>query len=293
MERRYGFVLGTGRCGSTLVHELLARHRDVGFLSNLEDRLPLPAGAGRVNQPLYHRVPARFTEKGRLRFAPSEGYRALVRDVSPLLSVSPRDLTAADAVAPLADRFRDFFTRRAAAQGRPLFLHKFTGWPRVGLIDATLPGVRYVHVVRDGRAVASSWLQMPWWKGDPAAWQWGPLPDAYEQEWNAAGRSPVLLAGLAWKMLIDAFAEASKALGDDERWLEVRYEDVVADPAATVRRVAEHLGLTWSPELAGAVARHPFDPAATTRWRADLAKADAAALTESLGEHLARFAYEA
>jgi hypothetical protein len=269
----------------------LARHHDVGFLSNIEDRLPLPAAVGRLNQPLYHRVPARFTEKGRLRFAPSEGYRALVRDVSPLLSESPHDLTAADATAPLADRFRDFFARRAAAQGRPYFLHKFTGWPRVGFIEATLPGARYVHVVRDGRAVASSWLQMPWWKGDPSAWQWGPLPDAYDREWKAADRSPVLLAGLAWKMLIDSFAAARQALGDDERWLEVRYEDVVADPTATVRRVAEHLGLDWSAELAAAVARHPFNPAATTRWRADLAEADVAMLTDSLTGHLARFDY--
>jgi hypothetical protein len=286
----YGFVLGTGRCGSTLVHELLARHHAVGFLSNVEDRLPLPAVAGRLNQPIYHRVPARFTEKGRVRFAPSEGYRALTRDVSPLLSESPHDLTAGDATGPLAERFRTFFTRRADAQRRPLFLHKFTGWPRVGLIDATLPDVRYVHVVRDGRAVASSWLQMPWWKGDPAVWQWGPLPDAYDAEWKAADRSPVLLAGLAWKMLLDAFA---KARVHDDRWLEVRYEDVVAEPVATVERVAAHLGLDWSPELAKAVTSHPFDPRATTRWRADLTAQDVALLTESLGEHLARFGYEA
>jgi nucleoside-diphosphate-sugar epimerase len=37
--RTYAFVLGTGRCGSTLIHELLARHEGVGFLSNLDDRL--------------------------------------------------------------------------------------------------------------------------------------------------------------------------------------------------------------------------------------------------------------
>lgn len=291
MKPKYGFVLGTGRCGSTLVHELVARHRDVGFLSNIEDRVRLPAAAGRFNQPLYHRVPARFTEKGRVRFAPSEGYRALVRDVSPLLSEAPHDLTAADARSPLSDRFRDFFVRRAEAQGQPLFLHKFTGWPRVGFVDATLPDVRFVHVVRDGRAVASSWLQMPWWRGDPSAWQWGPLPGAYDREWKAAGCEPVLLAGLAWKMLIDAFADARAALADDARWLEVRFEDVVAEPVTTLRRVAEHLGLDWSPELASAVARHPFDPAATTRWRADFSESDVAMLTESVGGHLARFGY--
>ena len=43
------FVISNGRSGSTLVHELLARHPDVGFVSNQEDRLPgLPPAAGRL-----------------------------------------------------------------------------------------------------------------------------------------------------------------------------------------------------------------------------------------------------
>lgn len=287
----YGFVLGTGRCGSTLIHELVARHRDVGFLSNIDDRLGLPAWVGRFNRSVYDRVPARFTQKGRVRFAPSEGYRILERTVSRDLSVSSHDLTAADAASPYAVRFREFLTSRAAAQRRPVFLHKFTGWPRVGFIDAALPDVRFVSVVRDGRAVASSWLQMPWWKSDPSAWQWGPLPQAYDAEWEASGRSPVLLAGLAWKMLVDAFDTARDALGDESRWLEVRYEDVVAEPDAIMRRVAEHLGLDWSKELAHAVGTHPWNPVSTTRWRTELTGADVGMLNASLGEHLARFGY--
>ncbi len=50
MTSEFAFVLGTGRCGSTLVHEVIARHPDVGFVSNIEDRLPLPAWTGRVEQ---------------------------------------------------------------------------------------------------------------------------------------------------------------------------------------------------------------------------------------------------
>jgi hypothetical protein len=261
------------------VEELVARHGDVGFLSNIEDRFGLPPWAGRLNRTIYRRIPARLTEKGRVRFAPSEGYRILDREVSPTLSVSRHDLTATDAalVAPL----REFFARRAAAQHKPAFLHKFTGWPRVGLIDAALDGVRYVHVVRDGRAVASSWLQMPWWIPDPAAWQWGPLPAAYAEEWDASGRDPVLLAGLAWKMLIDAFAVARV---DDARWLEIRYEDVVSQPEHSMRRVAQHLGLSWSGELAEAVRRHPM--------RASSGRPEVAAkLTASLATHLSGFGY--
>lgn len=295
MTQTYGFVLGTGRCGSTLVQELVARHRGVGFLSNVEDRFALPAAAGRFNRGIYQRVPARFTEKGRARFAPSEGYRALDRLVSQAVSTPMHDLTAADATPWLVDRFRAFFTERAEAQGAPVFLHKFTGWPRVGFVDAAFPGTRFVHVVRDGRAVASSWLQMSWWKGyeGPAAWQWGPLPAEYEAEWEAGDRSFVLLAGLLWKLLIDAFEQAQKTLGDDARWLAVRYEDVVAEPVPTLRRVAEHLCLDWSRELEASVTAHPFNPKSATRWQQDLSDAHVAMLTKSLGAHLERFNYAA
>ena len=76
------FVLGTGRCGSTLVHEIIARHPDVGFISNVEDRFPSLPVPGRFNNDVYRRVPDRFTTKGRIRFAPSEAYRILAREVS-------------------------------------------------------------------------------------------------------------------------------------------------------------------------------------------------------------------
>src|SRR2546425_6914824 len=91
---RFAWVLGTGRCGSTLVHEVLARHPDVGFISNIEDRIPGLAWTSRWNGPLFQRVPDRFTTKGRLRYAPSEGYRLLEREVSSLLTAPIRDLTA-------------------------------------------------------------------------------------------------------------------------------------------------------------------------------------------------------
>ena len=70
---------------------------------------------------------------------PSEGYRLYDRHVSPMLSAPVRDLVAEDASQWLSRRLRDDFEARAAAQGRPLFLHKFTGWPRSGLLTATFP----------------------------------------------------------------------------------------------------------------------------------------------------------
>src|SRR4051794_41974216 len=81
---RFAFVLGTGRCGSTLLHELVARHPDVGFVTNVEDRFGRGPSA-RIQAGIFRRLPAGAPAKGRPRFAPPEGHRAPGREGSPIL----------------------------------------------------------------------------------------------------------------------------------------------------------------------------------------------------------------
>jgi len=288
----YCFVLGTGRCGSTLVHEVLARHPDVGFVSNLEDHLPWLRIMGRCNNALYRRIPPGLSRKGRLRYAPSEGYRALEHQVSPALSTPLRDLTADDATPWLVQRVRTFFESRAHVQATPVFLHKFTGWPRARFLQQALPGARFVHVVRDGRAVANSWLQMPWWRGyqGPAQWQFGPLPASYEAEWESSDYSFVILAGLAWKLLMDAFVAAEQDVGA-ESWMNIRYEDIVVDPRQRFGELLQFLEMEWTPTFESAFVRYHFDPVRTQAFRTDLDASSLRLLEVSLASHLESYGY--
>jgi hypothetical protein len=80
-----------------------------------------------LGNAVYRRIPIPASGTGWLRYAPSEAYRALVREISPMVTEPSRDLEAADAVPWLADRFESFFATRARAQRKPVFLHKFTG----------------------------------------------------------------------------------------------------------------------------------------------------------------------
>jgi Sulfotransferase family len=271
---------------------VLARHPDAGFVSNLEDRTRLGALTRPWNNAAYRLLPQSATQKGRMRFAPSEAYRALDREVSPVLSRPWRDLTAADITPWLSSRTRAFFDRRAAAQGLPVFLHKFTGWPRAGFLGCVFPEAKFVHVVRDGRAVANSWLQMGWWEGfnGPDHWQWGPLADGYAQEWTRSGHSFPVLAGILWKLLLDAFDAAQAALPAD-RWLEVRYEDVVANPTGAFNEMREFAGLKPNTAFSRAVERMAFNQGRTDAYRKDLGDETVAVLTRSLASHLAKRGY--
>jgi hypothetical protein len=300
------FFIGTGRCGSTPIVEVISRHRDVGFVSNLDDKLSYLNMAGRWNNAL-HRFSAprdprmrpfrdrrKLLELGRFRVAPSEAWNILDRQVAPIISTPFRDLLASDCTPWLKGRLNGFFERRMAVQDQPVFVHHFTGWPRTGLLHAAFPEARFVEVVRDGRAVANSWLQMGWWQGykGPGAWHLGPLPSLYAEEWEASGRSFVTLAGLGWKLLIDAFDEARSQIPSSQ-WLRVRYEDVVAQPRQHIADIVAFSGLTWTDEFERAFAEYPFEGSRVDGFRRDLDPGNVALLERSLGERLRSFGYAA
>jgi hypothetical protein len=285
------FLIANGRSGSTLVHDLLSRHPDVGFVSNLEDRLPLPPAAGRFNNAVYRRTPAALTRKGRLRYAPSEAYRALTREVSIMLAQPYRDLLTSDAMPWAVERFRSFFVKRARLQGKPVFLHKFTGWPRARFIRAALPDARFIHIVRDGRAVVASDLQVSWWRGYLGAeFMHRPMAPEYRAEWEASGRSFAVLAAAGWKSAMDAYA-AARAATPEQQWLDVRFEDVLADPQARFKEMLEFAGLEASPVFERTLARTEFRRDRADAFRRSLGPATVAVLDASLAEHLRAWGY--
>ena len=123
----------------------------------------------------------------------------------------------------------------------------------------------------------SSWWparssQQPWWDGfsGPGGWSFGPLTDSDDALWHESGRSFTVLAGLEWKLLMQAFAEA-QTLIPAESWLELRYEDVIERPREQVQRLLLDLGLESTAELRAVVlppsSSLPTAPASwTARW---------------------------
>ena len=294
MERApsLSFVLGTGRCGSTVFHEILVGHPDVAFVSNLEDHVAALAGTTRWNSRLYRPARPTTTRKARLRFAPSEAYDALAREVSPMLVDPVRDLRRDDLTPWLERRLVSFFEARRHAQGRTHLSHKLTGWPRAELLAAAFADARFVHVHRDGRAVASSWLQMPWWRGHlgPSAWHFGPLPDDLAERWERSGRSFVALAGLGWVLLMRRYREVRTSIGAG-RWTDLPYERLVEDPDGSFASILDFLGLDADAEFDRWRSRWPLHLDARDRFRSDLGPDAVAVLDDVMADELGAWGY--
>jgi hypothetical protein len=287
-----------------MVQEVLARHPDVGFVSNVDSRFPRLKSRGRFNNSLYQLTPLKYTQRDRRRllgqgepgethFGPSEAYRILEREVSPIMSARYRDLTGDDLTPWLERRLRRFFEERIKAQKKAVFLHKFTGWPRAGFLHRAFPQAKFLHVVRDGRAVANSLVQRPWWLGysGPPNWGFGHLSEIDEKLWEQSGRDFIVLAGLEWKLLMEAFESARTSMPDD-LWMQVRYEDFVGAPRENTERVLNFVGLPWSDEFAVKFDQFAFTKAKKDPHHRDLTGDQISSLDNVLSSSLRELGYE-
>lgn len=286
--KRVVFIIGAGRSGSSILHELLGYHPGVGWMSELCEKYPRqPQRNRRVLEAM--RLPL-VGPLLRRRFEPQECY-AFFDEFYPGFSAPMRDLTATDLTQRAASRIRANL-RAVTVAPRDTLVIKLTGWPRLGFLVELFPEARFVHLVRDGRAVANSLLQVSWWHGwhGPENWRFGSLSEQYREIWEAHGRSFVALAAIEWRLIMDA-VEVSRELIPQGRLLEVRYEDLCESPVAVMKKIVGHLPLDWSDELNKALVRHPLR-SRNEKWRTDLGLDAAAVATSVLRDALPRYGYE-
>jgi hypothetical protein len=165
-------------------------------------------------------------------------------------------------------------------------------------IQELLPEARFLHLIRDGRDVALSLRPL----------------------WFAPGQEAHTLAGY-WREGIEA---ARRDAPSCRHYLEIRYEDLVAEPERALRRVCDFLELSYAPEMLAYPARasarlgevqdqqqpggplvtraqrlgqHPFltsppRPDRVGRWQQAMSAADVGEFEAVAGDLLAALGYE-
>jgi hypothetical protein len=284
------FIVGTGRCGSTAFHRLLGVHPQLMWLSGFAEEFPSHPEWNRwavtaAGSPLVRRILGK-------RLKPGENYGFWYAHAYGFAEPG-RDLVAADVTPRVRRQLHRVFERMLTRQ-RGRILIKLTGWSRIGFLNEVFPDAKFIHIVRDGRAVASSYLHInEWqWRGwyGPHSWRYGPLSAEDQAAWEASGRSFIALAGIQWRMHTRAI-EIARARIDQERYLQVRYEDYCAEPVAICRRVMEFAELENPPAFERHV-RTARITDMTNRFRKDLSPEQVAMLTTLLRADLHRYGYD-
>jgi len=197
------------------------------------------------------------------------------------------------------DALRAFYRYYAERAGKPRWGDKTPHYTRkMPLIERVLPEARFVHLIRDGRDVALSLMEVHF------------------------GPEDVLSAAKRWTAWI---AKARRHAQRVDHYLEMRYEDLVQDPEGVLTRVCDFVELPWDsamleyherapgrieeiardfdrPQGGPAIPadvrarqhRHVSQPPRedrVARWRRDMSPADRAAFESVAGDLLAELGY--
>jgi hypothetical protein len=152
-------------------------------------------------------------------------------------------------------------------------------------IKRQIPDALFIHIIRDGRDVALSYVKQGWSH---------PLP------WDRDQRLGV--AGLYWEWVVRKGREQGRRLGAD--YLEVRFEELVTNPKGTLSRLGafiEHdldynriqlagIGSVSQPNSSFAVeSEEPFNP--IDRWKTKMSPEQTAAFEDLVGSCLQELGY--
>lgn len=270
------FIIGTGRCGSSLLRRTLRDHPDA-YLPQETHWIP-------ILHDFFGRRPVRvenlFDALSQVYLARGKAtYERILTDSG----ISDSELRAgvserlgAAGSADLATFMTAFYDTLAARHGAHVWGDKTPDYGQcMGLLKELWPGARFVNIVRDGRDAALSMIQVPSFRYLVAwkAYYWPTLAwrRAYEAKAKRVEQElPLDEFFQLWRRRFLRIRDESRRLPAGD-YLEVEYDALLSRPRPTLERICAHVGL---------------EPA--TDW---METAAAAFRTEQLGKNRARPEY--
>ena len=236
------FIIGAPGSGTTLLYQTMSSHRDLAYITHNMLRAGLRKHGRLVGdkrkalfilQNLIHRDPASTL--------PHEA------DAFWMTYFGYYDYrTENDYTEEMAVYFRKKVMQAQNLWGRPRFVNKnLQNSFRVRLLNLVFPDAKFIHIIRDGRAVAFSLLNKKDFGATSPILLVGfkdILGDRYQHK-----RSELYNYGLAWKEYVTKAREGSAVARG--RYYEVRYENLVREPYNELKNIIDFCELDWYSEF--------------------------------------------
>lgn len=270
------FIVGTGRCGSSIVDSLLSMHPDFAWQSSWVDVLPSWPSLAIVNRAWDLPGMDRFRER---RFFPKpvEPYDAW-RKRSMRFSDESDDPRAIEDVAlhiaPYIERIRRY-------HGRARFLGKLVGRPvKIEQLAAVFPRAVFLHVTRDLKPTLASLMRVEFYQDwEPfSEWPWEEI-DARHLEFVEACGDEAVDTALRLKLNRDE-VDRQLARVDPARRAVTDYPVFCDDPVAELRRIGETLGFEVDAAFEKRVRAREVYGGADDKWRSFFTPEQVARLDE-------------
>ncbi|NOT45793.1 MAG: sulfotransferase [Acidobacteria bacterium] len=260
------FVLAPARSGTSLLGALLRKYLQISFGTESQFIVRVARRVGRYGDLRHDAHLARLVadvgrERCFTRWEKRFGFR--VDREAVMQSLGTRTL------AGVIDAY---FQQLARHQGMVRWGDKTPEYVwNLGVLERLFPDAQYVHIIRDGRDVALS---------------------GFEQHFGAGN---AYTAARRWRAAVSRIREFGAACPAD-RYTELRYEDLLADPARELLQLASFVGVT---DGDGVLARRIRDAvrddvraANSGKWKHGMAARDQRVFAGEAGEWLERCGYD-
>lgn len=250
------FIMGAPGSGTTLLYDTLCTHKDLAYVTlNM-----LRAGIHKHGRFVGEKRSALFKaqnlfHRDQASNVPHEANAFWIRYFG-----TYNYMTENDFAPEIAAYYRKNVAAVQNLWKRPRFINKnLQHCVRTRMLDQIFPDAKFIHIIRDGRAVAYSILNK---KGEANPTMFllsleKILGDRYRPE-----RSELFNYGRAWAELVKKAREAS-AFGLD-RYYELRYEDLITQPHDEVKKIVDFCEIDWYDEFEKNI---PRTSNMNTKWR--------------------------
>jgi omega-hydroxy-beta-dihydromenaquinone-9 sulfotransferase len=236
-------IIGAPGSGTTLLYQTLCSHRDLAYINHNM----LRAGIRKHGRLVGDRRKALFILQNLIHRDPAS---TLPHEADAFWMTYFRDyynyMTENDYTEEMAAYFRKKVLQVQNLWSRPRFVNKnLQNSFRVRLLNSIFPDAKFIHIIRDGRAVAFSILNKKELGANSPILLVGfkdILGDKYQSE-----RSELYNHGLAWGEYVIKAREASVVA--QGRYYEVRYENLVREPHNELRKIVDFCELDWYSEF--------------------------------------------
>jgi hypothetical protein len=250
------FIMGAPGSGTTLLYYALCAHKDLAYVTLNMLRAGIHkhgrfVGDSRTAlfrmQCLFHRDQASCL--------PHEANAFWIRYLGTYERMTENDFSP-----EMAAYYRKNVAAVQNLWKRPRFINKnLQHCVRVRILDRIYPDSKFIHIIRDGRAVAYSILNK---KGEANPTMFLLSLKKILSERYRPDRSELFNYGRAWVELVKKAREAS-AFGPN-RYYELRYEDLITRPHEEIKKMAAFCELDWYGEFEKNI---PKTSNMNTKWK--------------------------
>ncbi len=270
------FIIGAGRSGTTLLRRILAAHPDLAIPPESQGKIP------NLVKKFYRYRGLDWPDLVNVslgEFAAFPTFHFWQLDLEPVRTSLLSLPQAERSLAAIVDGIYGGFLQQNAPQATRWGDKSPFNTLRLKWIERLFPKAVYLHMLRDGRDVVSSYVKA------------GLFDTAQAAAWR-------------WRHSVQA-ARAHQRRVEDARFLVVRYEELVQRPTEIAAQVGQLLDVTITPEMIDAPADHlgdtalahmanvhkPVTTASLGKWRKGLSSAQQAAVRPILEKPLVQAGY--